>query len=68
MTVETVNYERTHNDETIGLSIKVTDGRTAEDTLKVARGWVAAQFGEVPTERELAEAQRKIDAANYTKL
>lgn len=68
MKAETVKYARTKNGETIEITARITDDRTAEDTLLALKGWTAAQFGEVPNKEELEEAERKIAASKYEKL
>lgn len=68
MKASQVRVERTKNNETIGITIDLVDGATAEDAIRAGRGFLGAQFGEVASPEELAECQRKLDAANYVKL
>ena len=68
MKASQVRVERTKNNETLSVTLDLQDGASAEDAIRAARGFLGAQFGEVASPEELAECQRKLDAANYQKL
>lgn len=68
MKANSITYSRKKDDETIAVNLDVPEGQTAEQVLEIARGWTAAQFGEIPTKEELEDAERKIAASKYQQL
>jgi hypothetical protein len=68
MKASQVTVERTKNGERISITINIEEGFTAEAAVASGRGFLAAQFGESPTEEQVAEAQRTIAASKYEKL
>lgn len=52
-----------YENERIEVEISISDGETAEQGVIAGRAFLAKQFGETPSEEEVAAAQAVIDRA-----
>lgn len=62
------NPENRYENERIEVEVEVPAGRTAAEAIQAGRQFIAKQFGETPTEEQIAEARRVIDEAERVPL